>query len=125
MSNGYRNLDVWNKSYDFTLKIYSETKKFPKDETYGLISQMRRASTSIIANIAEGYSMGYLREYIHYVTTAIGSNNELEVYLMLASDLNYIEKSVYNEFKSAQEEISKMLFGLRKALKNKLKEQSS
>jgi four helix bundle protein len=119
MSNGYKNLEVWKKSYKLTLKIHGITKQFPKEETYGLISQMRRASVSINANIAEGYSTGYLKEYIRYITIAIGSNNELEVYLMLAYDFNYLNKTDFNVLKKKHEEISKMLFGLRKALRKK------
>ena len=119
MMNGYNNLKVWNKAYKLTLKIYSLTKKYPKEETYGLTSQMRRASVSIIANIAEGYSKRSLNEYIHFVTIALGSCNELEVHIMLSNDLKYLKKEDYNYTKTRQEEITKMLLGLRKALEKK------
>ena len=89
MSHGYFKLSVWKKAYDQTLKIYHLTKSFPKNETYGIISQMRRASSSIIANIAEGYGKRNLSEYIHFISIAISSSNELEVFLLLSRDLKY------------------------------------
>ncbi len=119
MSNGYFNLNVWKKAYRMGLKIYKITKKYPKEETYGLCSQMKRASVSIVGNIAEGYSRTTLPDYIHYITIAIGSCNELEVYLMFSKDLKFIGEDDYNDIKPKQEEILKMLLGLRKSLEKK------
>ena len=68
MTNGYFNLLVWKKAYNQTLKIYGYTKYFPIYEKYGIISQMRRASTSIIANIAEGYGKRSLTEYLYFIS---------------------------------------------------------
>jgi four helix bundle protein len=119
MSNGYFNLNVWKKAYRMGLKIYKITKKYPKEETYGLCSQMKRASVSIVGNIAEGYSRTTLPDYIHYITIAIGSCNELEVFLMFSKDLKFIDEDDYNDIKPKQEEILKMLLGLRKSLEKK------
>ena len=119
MSHGYRKLSVWNKAYNHTLKIYNVTKYYPKSETYGIISQMRRASSSVIANIAEGYAKRSLSEYSHFITIAISSLNELEVFLLLSKDLNYLNKKDYYDLMNSHEEITKMLLGLRKALEKK------
>ncbi len=119
MVKGYRNLDVWKKGYLLTKKVYEITEKFPKEETYGLVSQMRRASVSIIANVAEGYGRNHLGEYIQFVSYAIGSSNELEVYLLLSNDLKYLDDDPYAELLSIHKEVSKMLIGLRTSLENK------
>ncbi len=118
MVKGYKNLKVWGKAYKLTLKIYRLTKSFPKKETYGLISQMRRASISIVANIAEGCGKKHRKEFVQFISIAIGSCNELGVYLLLSTDLEYLTKKDCNEVISNQEEISKMLFGLRKSLES-------
>jgi four helix bundle protein len=119
MSNGYFNLNVWKKAYRMGLKIYEITEKYPKEERYGLSSQMKRASVSIVGNMAEGYSRTTLSDYIHYITIAIGSCNELEVYLMFSKDLKFIDNNDYNNIKPKQEEVLKMLLGLRKSLEKK------
>ena len=121
MSHGYYNLSVWKKAYQLTLKIYKFTKSYPKIETYSIISQMRRASSSVIANIAEGYGKRNLPEYIHFISIAISSCNELEVFLLLSKDLNYLNKKDFDYLMKSHIEITKMLLGLRKALENKNK----
>jgi four helix bundle protein len=120
MSNGYKKLDVWNLSYQLSLKVHKITKKLPKDENFGLKSQMRRASVSITANLAEGQGRDYLKEFIRYVSISIGSSNELEVYIMLSKDLDYITENDYNDLIMKHEKVSKMLYGLRKSLRIRL-----
>lgn len=122
---GYNNLKVWKKSYNLTLKIYEITKSFPDYEIYGIISQMRRAATSIIANIAEGYGKKKLTGYIHYISIAISSCNELGVYIRLSRDLKYVKKDECEYIESVHEEIIKMLFGLKKSLELKNSEEAS
>ena len=119
MGKGYKDLDVWNKSYLLTKKIYDATEGFPKEEMYGLVSQMRRASVSIVANIAEGYGRNHLGEYIQFVSYAIGSSNELEVYLLLSNDLKYLDDGLQSELSSLHKEISIMLLCLRTSLEEK------
>jgi four helix bundle protein len=80
---------------------------------------MKRASVSIVGNIAEGYSRTTLPDYIHYITIAIGSCNELEVHLMFSKDLKFIDEDDYTDIKPKQEEVLKMLLGLRKSLEKK------
>jgi four helix bundle protein len=116
MPNGYFNLNVWKKAYRMGLKIYEITEKYLKEERYGLSSQMNRASVSIVGKIAEGYSRTTLSDYIHNITIAIGSCNELEVYLMFSKDLKFMDN---NNIKPKQEEVLKMLLGLRKSLEKK------
>ena len=121
MSRGYKNLLVWKKSYDLTLKIYEQTNNYPDTEKYGLISQMRRASVSITANIVEGHGKKYTGEFIKYISTSIGSCNELGLYLSLSKDLGYLSKEDYDNLKSFHNEVCKMLFGLRNSLERKKK----
>ena len=119
MAKSYKELKVWQKAYSFTLDIYRITKSYPKEETYGLIDQMRRSSISIIANIAEGCGKQHTKDFMKFITIAIGSSNELEVYIRLSYDLNYINKDVFENLKPNHDEISKRLLGLRKSLKLK------
>jgi four helix bundle protein len=121
MAHGYHNLSVWKKAYNLTLEIYRFTKTYPKTETYGIISQMRRVSSSVIANVAEGYGKRNLSEYLHYISIAISSCNELEVFLLLSKDLNYLNKKDFDILMNSHIEITKMLLGLRKSLEAKNK----
>ena len=84
----FRDLKVWQKSHKLTLEIYQLTRAFPKEEAYGLTSQMRRSAVSISANIAEGCNRGGDKEFSRFCRIAIGSATELEYLLLLASDLN-------------------------------------
>ena len=112
----YKKLQIWKKSFGLTLRIYDETRSYPSAEAFGLVSQMRRASSSIIANLAEGYNKNHLGEYIHSVSIEIGSCNELEVYLLLSNELGYLKQESFDELISVHKEIGKMLFRLRKPL---------
>jgi four helix bundle protein len=120
MSRGYKDLHVWIKSFEMTLKIYQMTKKYPDEELYGLVSQMRRASVSITANIVEGHGKQYPKEFKKFISNAIGSCNELGVYLLLSKCLEYLNSTEYNELKLNHDEVSKMLFGLRRSLETKI-----
>ena len=86
---GFRNLVVWQRSHELTLLIYKMTKNFPKEEMYGLKSQMRRAASSVPANIAEGQAAGQ-GNYKRHLLIAKGSLAEVEYFLILANDLNYL-----------------------------------
>jgi four helix bundle protein len=87
----YRDLEVWNVSMQLAREAYQATEGMPKHEIYGLTSQIRRASVSIPANIAEGYGRNHRKEYIQFLGIANGSLKELETLLLLAHDLNYID----------------------------------
>lgn len=112
----YRDLVVWQKAYDLSLAVYRATRDFPKDEVYGLRSQMRRAAISIPSNIAEGYGRRTTAEYTRSLNIAYGSNCELETQLSLAADLNFIERTVAGKLAQQTAEVERMLTALRRAL---------
>ena len=115
-TKGFKQLGVWQKAYHLTLDIYKLTKRFPKEETYGLVSQLQRAAVSVPANIAEGYDRNHRREYIQFLHIAKGSLAEVETYLSLALDLGYIDKELYDDIENTREETGRMLNGLIKSL---------
>lgn len=108
----YKDLIAYQKGYKLVLEIYQATKEYPKEEIYGLTSQMRRSAVSIPCNIAEGYRRGHRKEYIQFLNVANGSCGELETLLALSFDLGLLAKDVFAEFYSLQEEVSKLLHGL-------------
>ena len=105
----FRDLKVWEKAHELTLKVYKATSNFPKEEMYGLTSQTRRCSSSIGANIAEGCGRRGNAEFQRFLQTAAGSASELDYHLLLASDLNFLGQTQYQE-------LSKDLLGLRRML---------
>ena len=86
----YKELKVWEKAHQFTLSMYKLTLSFPKEELYGLTNQLRRAASSIQANIAEGCGKNSQNELAHFLNISLGSANESEYFLILAKDLEYI-----------------------------------
>jgi four helix bundle protein len=112
----FRELKVWEKSHNLTLAVYKATKKFPREELYGLTSQIRRSSASIPANIAEGCGRGGDAEFARFLQIAMGSASELEYYLLLARDLEFLKVSDYEQFARAVTEIKGMLTSFIKKL---------
>jgi four helix bundle protein len=108
----YKDLIAYQKSYKLALEIYQTTKNYPKEEIYGLTSQMRRSAVSIPCNIAEGYRRGHRKEYIQFLYMAHGSCGELETLLSLSYDLAMIDRDTFENLYPMQEEISKLLRGL-------------
>ena len=107
---------VWQKSYAFTLALYHATTHFPSEERYGLTSQMRRAAVSMPANIAEGAGRLSEADFARFLHIASGSGNELECLLMLARDLNFLEKPAYATLAAELAEVKRMLVTLAKKL---------
>ena len=105
----FRKLRVWQKAHQLSLDIYKATKRFPKDEIYGLTSQIRRATVSIGANIAEGSGKDSNIEFKRFLSIAMGSSSELENHLLLARDLEYLDKTEYDKFQADLVEVRKML----------------
>lgn len=105
----FRDLDVWRKAHELTLAVYRVSKAFPKEEMYGLTSQMRRASSSIGTNIAEGCGKRTDADFARYIQNAFGSANELEYLLLLAFELQYLKKPDYEELSKNTVEVKKML----------------
>lgn len=113
----FRQLKVWEKSHQLALAIYKETKKFPKEELYGLTSQIRRASMSIPTNIAEGCGRNTDREFARFLQIAMGSASETEYQLILARDLEFLPKETHEKFHTDVEEVKRMLASLLKTLR--------
>jgi len=109
-------LEVFKRSHALTVKLYKMTEDFPKEEKFGLISQIRRASSSIAANLMEGGHRLSRKEFRQYVGISKGSVGELKYHLLLARDLGYLAGEKYVVFKNELEELSKMLGGLVKTL---------
>jgi len=110
------NLDVFKKSHLLTLNLYNLTKKFPLDEKFGLISQIRRASSSVCANLIEGSHRNNRAEYRQFCGVARGSVGELKYHILLAKDLGYINVNEYNKLIKEIDSISKMLYNLIQSL---------
>ena len=108
--NTFRDLIVWQKSHQLTLEIYKITIKFPSEEKYGLISQMRRAAYSVPSNIVEGHSRKSKKEFLQFLNIAKGSLEELKYFLILSADLNYISKQEQKQLEELTEEVSKILY---------------
>ena len=105
----FRKLQVWRRSHRLTLELYRVTKSFPASEQFGLTSQIRRASASIPANIAEGSGRVGNPEFARFLGIASGSASELEYHLILVHDLNLIDKATYNKLSNELVEVRKML----------------
>ena len=112
----YRDLEVWQKAMDLVVACYQITKKFPKNEVYGLINQLQRAAVSIPANIAEGRERQYSKEFIQYLSIAYGSLAELETHIQIAERLTYIDMNQLKKLLDKTAEIGRMLNGLRRSL---------
>ncbi len=108
----YKDLKVWGKAHLFTLKIYEVTKLFPKEEVYSLTNQIRRAASSIPANIAEGCGKNTQAEFAHFLNIALGSANEAEYFLILSKDLTYLKTEHFDELYKHINEIKGMLISL-------------
>lgn len=113
----FKELLVWQKSIDFVTEIYKFTDSFPKDETFGLRSQIRRASVSIPSNIAEGNSRRSKPDYVQFLKISRGSCAEVETQLTISKNLHFLDEKIYLKLNQDIIEISKMLNGLINSLK--------
>lgn len=113
----FKQLVVWEKAHDVTLNIYRVTQSFPKAETYGLTSQLRRAASSVPANIAEGCGRNSDAEFAHFLQIAAGSASEVEYNLLLARDLQFIDSTEYETLDSKINEVKRMLNAFLKKLR--------
>lgn len=111
-SGSHESLIVWKKATDFCLDIYRLTKKFPKEELYGLTSQMRRGAVSVPSNIAEGKRRGGDKEFQRFLRIAFGSGAELETQLLIAFRLEYTEEKEYLQLRESLSEIMRLLNAL-------------
>jgi four helix bundle protein len=113
----FRELMVWKKAHEWVIAVYQATGKFPVDERFGLVSQLRRSASSITANIAEGCGREGDRELSRFMSIAAGSASESEYHLLLAYDLGFIDKENYEMLNRQINEIKKMLNSFIKQLK--------
>ena len=116
--SSYRDLTVWQRSMDVVIEIYAISKRFPKDERFGLTAQVRRAAVSVPANISEGNSRHSKAEYRHFVSIAHGSVAELETELAIAERLGFVTGSELAAVREHAGSISRMLTSLRKSLRD-------
>ena len=108
----YRQLEVWKRAHALTLELYKMTNSFPKCEIFGLVSQIRRSSSSIGANLAEGCGRRGDAEFSRFIDIARGSCDELDYHLLLCFDLGYLQQGQYETARTRVVEIGKMLTGL-------------
>lgn len=113
----FEDMAVWQCARELGLMIYKITQKFPKEESFGLTSQLRRAVISISSNIAEGFSRNTVADRVHFYTMAKGSLTEIQSQMIISADLGYADKSVYDEFKHKAMTCHKILTGLINATK--------
>jgi four helix bundle protein len=112
----YKDLEVWKKGVRFTIEIYRITSEFPSREQFGLTNQLRRAASSIPANIAEGYGRESTKNYIQFLKTARGSLNEVETFLYIGFELEYLNKQALDNLIIKTTELGKMMNSLIKKL---------
>ncbi|HLV46311.1 MAG TPA: four helix bundle protein [Flavobacterium sp.] len=115
----FKKYDIWQLSHELTLEIYKITSLFPKEETYGLINQIRRASASIPTNISEGCGRSSDAEFNQFLNIALGSALETEYQLILSKDLKYIDENVFTALEQKVNIIKSKIY----SLKNKLTSQ--
>ena len=113
----HQKLDAWSKSVDFVVEVYKSTESFPKEETYGLTSQIRRAAISVPANIAEGAGRYSQKEFAHFVSNAQGSASELETELIIAHRLGYLSEALFSQLVTDLERIGRLITGLTKRIR--------
>ena len=116
----YRDLQVWEKAHKLTLAIYRGTRDFPKEERFGLTSQIRRSSASIAANLAEGCGRRSDGEMARFIQISMGSGADLSYHLLLARDLGFLRNTEYSSLNSDLGEVMRMLSSLSQKVRNAL-----
>lgn len=115
----FQELKVWQKAHEFTLAVYQSTRRFPADERFGLTSQIRRAASSIGANLAEGCGRKTRNDLLRFVHIAGGSASECENHLLLARDLEFLAQDDYGKLNAALTETKRMLQGFESAVRRR------
>jgi four helix bundle protein len=115
----FTDLIVWQKGHRLVLEIYKLTKKFPKEELFGLVIQLRRATVSFTSNIAEGFSRTSFKDKSHFYTMSLGSLTEVQNHLLISRDLDYITREKFNELAKVSVELSKMMNSLIKKTRSR------
>ena len=120
-SRDFKRLKVWTSSHELTLAVYQATASFPRDEMYGLTSQIRRSGASVAANIAEGCGRGGDAELARFLAISMGSASELEYHLILARDLGFLTRQTYTALADEVVNVKRMLTSFIKYLRGKTK----
>ena len=117
--SSFEDLEAFQIAYKVSLELHKQTLGFPKQEQYGLADQIRRSSKSICANLAEGFGKQNLspKEFKRYIAIALGSSDEMRVWLRYCLDLGYIEEDEWQRFRDSYQQVSKMLQGLHRSWK--------
>ena len=116
----FRDLEVWKVAMDLAAECYKVTKTFPKDELFGMTSQIRRAAASIPANIAEGQGRDHTKEFLNFLSIARGSHMEVQTHLLLAQRVGLLNEADLQSLLTLCERISQMISRLRQALEKKV-----
>jgi four helix bundle protein len=116
----FRDLDAWKTAHELVPVVYRLTRKFPKDEMFGVTSQVRRSATSIPANIAEGFGRQGPKDFLGFIRIANGSLQETKYFLFLAKDLGYLIPEEYSSSTELSDRAGALLGGLQRSLKNQL-----
>ncbi|MEL7001099.1 MAG: four helix bundle protein [Bacteroidota bacterium] len=116
--NNYKNLKVWQKSVDLAVKVYELTQSFPKEEAYGLTSQIRRSAVSVASNVAEGSGRNSSKDFRNFLGIAHGSCYELETQIIIANKIGLLDRSAFETIQNDIIEVQKMNFSLKNSLEN-------
>ena len=121
MQRDFKKIKAWQHADDLALSTYSKTKSFPREELYGITSQLRKAVASVPTNIAEGASREHKKEYLNFLYIARGSLSETEYLLHLSNRLKYLHDSDYQKLESIRKETAKTLHGLINSVRKEIK----
>ena len=116
----HKKLNSWIKSFEFVKEIYLVTSRFPADEKFGIISQIRRAAISVPANISEGAARKGIKEFIHFLHISLGSLSELDTLILLSKELDFIDETESKQLVEKLNIIGKLIYGLIKNLESRL-----
>jgi four helix bundle protein len=121
VQKGYHKLLTWQRSHELVKSVYGITRKFPKEELFGLTSQLRRSTVSVTANIVEGHAKPSNKDFLRYLYNSLGSLTECEYYLELSLSLKYISKEEYNQLEKTRKETAYLLIKFMESIKKKIK----
>ncbi len=116
MAYTFKDIKVWQKAHKLVLEIYKVTKTFPNSEKYGLTTQLKRSSASVATNIVEGYKRRTNKDFAHFLNMADASLEETKYHLLLAYDLEYMDKNNFEHLSVLADEVGRMLFGFQRKL---------
>ncbi len=121
MGRDFKNIKAWQYADDLAVSVYFRTRSFPREELYGITSQLRRAVVSVSANIAEGATREHKKEYLHFLYVAMGSMAEIEYLLHLSRRVEYLEDDEYKKLEDLRKKTAKTLYGLINSVKKEAK----